>query len=121
MKTAKCTDCGSEDVMWAHTQRQTGEWKPMMLDSVPGGKMQSYSVSVIDGKARGEFVMNNKQAKGVNYFAAHYKTCPAQNGGGSSGPVASKAPVASGSVAGKIVVTIGNTEYEGTLTERVPF
>lgn len=119
MKTAKCDDCGSENVMWAHTQRQSGEWKPMMLDSIPGGKMQSYSVSVVDGKARGEFVMNNKQAPGVNYFAAHYKTCPAKNSGG--GPVAPKVQAQVVAASGKVVVTIGNTEYEGTLTERVPF
>lgn len=123
MKISECNDCGAP-VFWAHAKRQSGEWKPMMMDANPGGKMQSYSISEVDGKARAEFVPNAVQQPGQNYFAAHYKTCSK-----GAAPKAQSRPkteqesvVATfGKTDGTIVVKIGHDEYEGTLTKRVPF
>ena len=121
MKQSECNDCGAP-VFWAHAKRQSGEWKPMMMDANPGGKMQSYSISEVDGKARAEFVPNNVQQPGQNYFAAHYKTCSKGSAPKPRPKTEQEAVVATfGKVDGKIVVTIGNDEYEGTLVKRVPF
>lgn len=115
-----CSDCGSEFVVWAHSQKRDKSWGPMLFDSVPGGKFQSYEIESVGGKATAKFVLNKDQTPGKNYYAAHYKTCTAKGGeGATQGPPPAPKPLPDGPV--HVVVTIGNTVYEGVLTEKLPF